>query len=353
MDADGILDGLDDKQAERLRQALERRQRASSDARRMEGRPLSPATRAAYASDWAAWSKWCGQIDASTLPLDWSLVDEWLVDAHASGARISTLRRRVASLSVVAQLGGPSHLDGAPGPMAASVEAARPGQATRNVLQNLAREQAREPGRAEHRAVPLLARHLRAMASALGHSSQDRRDRALLLVGWFGCLRPGELAAVRWDHLQWKESSAVLRLGASKTDQEGSAREWVELPAGLTPETDPLRALREWREALGWRGLDDGGPILRAVKKGQHVTSDALSRHAVAARIRAVAEMAGLGHMGFSGHSLRRGAVTESVGAGVPAALVRAQSRHRSVEVFERYVDRSALPNRVPTAGLA
>lgn len=325
----------------------------SHRARLLERRALSDASRRAYASDWSAWAAWCAARELEPLPLEWGRVNEWLSDADEAGLRLNTLRRRVASLSVVAQLGGPEHLEhGERGAAAMHPDDARPPESTLNVLHNVARLHAERGDRVEARAEPMLARQLREVVGALGRTPADLRDRVLLLVGWFGCLRPSELAHARWSALSWKPGSAVLRLGATKTDQGGARDEWVELPMGLTPDTDPLRALREWRELLELRGVADDGPILRAVDRGGRVGAP-LSRQAVADRIRACARRAGLGHVGYSGHSLRRGAVTEAVGAGVPAALVRAQSRHRSVEVFERYVDKAALPNRVPTAGLA
>ena len=340
----GVLPVAPGEGLDGVRRAL--RARAADEARDREGAPLARATRDAYAADWRAWAAYCQRRGVEPLPVEWSAVNEWLVESRR--LKSSTLRRRVAALSVVAQRGGPAHLVGRPGPLAQAADDARPPASTRNVLAHLARESA--PTAREKRAAPILARHLRQMVDGLGDDAAGRRDRALLLLGWFGCLRPSEIAAARWSDLSWKEHSVVVHLaGLTKTDADGRRGEWVELPAGMEEGTCPLRALRAWRDALG--AVDESAPILRAVDKGGRVGRP-LSRHAVAARIATLAERAGLGHLGCSGHSLRRGAVTEAVGAGVAEVLVRGQSRHRSAEVFSRYVAREALPGRVATAGL-
>jgi site-specific recombinase XerD len=53
---------------------------------------------------------------------------------------------------------------------------------------------------------------------------QGARDRALLLAGFAGGFRRSELAALQVRDLEESSEGMVIRLGRSKTDQEGLGR---------------------------------------------------------------------------------------------------------------------------------
>jgi integrase len=50
----------------------------------------------------------------------------------------------------------------------------------------------------------------------------DIRDRALLLLGFLGAFRRSELAALTWEHLDWRENGISLLVRRSKNDPEGA-----------------------------------------------------------------------------------------------------------------------------------
>ncbi len=51
----------------------------------------------------------------------------------------------------------------------------------------------------------------------------NTRDRALLLVGFFGAFRRSELVSLRWEQVSFVGEGMILTLPRSKTDQTGVA----------------------------------------------------------------------------------------------------------------------------------
>lgn len=329
---------------------LDQVQAEQDRATQLERRALRPATRAAYRADFQRWAAWCAPRGLEPFPPRWPDVHTYLgTRAQEPGARISSLRRVVTALSVTAQEGGFWDKAGTFTPLGDPLPRAdaRPTEQTAKVLKNIAAEL---KGNKEERAAPMMARHLVTMCQVLETSTSDVRDRVLLTMMWFGMLRSAEASTVAWEDLRWKDNSVVVDLrGKGKTESE---QPWVELPTGLTTGTDPIAALQTWRAVLDRVGLPATGPVLRQVTKGE-VIGGPMSRFAVVERIQLVAKKAGLEHLHFTGHSPRRGAVTQATADGRPPVLIRRQSRHASADMLEKYVDSAALPNAIPTAGLA
>ncbi len=90
------------------------------------------------------------------------------------------------------------------------------------------------------------------------------RDRALLLVGFWGALRRSELAALTVDQITDYPRGLVLEFPRSKTNQHGAENELVVLPRASHPARCPATALHAWLDAA----RVDEGPVLRKVSKG-------------------------------------------------------------------------------------
>ena len=52
-------------------------------------------------------------------------------------------------------------------------------------------------------------------------SIKRTRDKALLLIGYFGSFRRSELVMIEVGHLHWELEGIIIELLKSKTDQEG------------------------------------------------------------------------------------------------------------------------------------
>ncbi len=108
----------------------------------------------------------------------------------------------------------------------------------------------RKKGTAQNQKAALLVDDLRRMVAPLGASLLDRRDRALILLGFAAALRRSELVALRFEDVRFEEEGLVLTLRRSKTNQEGRL-ETIAVAYGSEPTTCPVRALRAWLAAAG------------------------------------------------------------------------------------------------------
>jgi len=87
----------------------------------------------------------------------------------------------------------------------------------------------RTKGTAQEGKTPFLTADLRTVMAQLPDDLLGLRDRALLLVGFAGGFRRSELSALTVEDLRDTPEGIAIRLGRSKTDQEGEGRR-VALP---------------------------------------------------------------------------------------------------------------------------
>lgn len=199
--------------------------------------------------------------------------------------------------------------------------------AVRDVMRGLRRARGVAQNHAEALTVPLLRRLL----ATCGDRLIDRRDRALLLVGFGAALQRSELVAL--DHADIGLVAEGLRVTVrrSKGDQEG---EGAAIAVGRTSSaTCPAVAYGAWIAAAGisegavFRGVDRHGRLGRR-----------LSTDAIAEIVQRRAAVAGLEASIFSGHSMRAGFATAAAMAGIEERLIMKQTRHRSATTVRRYI---------------
>ncbi|MDH3262340.1 MAG: hypothetical protein OEM84_15455 [Acidimicrobiia bacterium] len=74
-------------------------------------------------------------------------------------------------------------------------------------------------------AQPLYLEDLRTAISLLPNTTKAARDRAALLVGWWGAFRRSELVGLNVSNLEDHPEGLLVTLARSKTDQESEGRE--------------------------------------------------------------------------------------------------------------------------------
>jgi integrase len=303
----------------------------------------------AYDGDMADFRRWCAtqQPPRSALPAAPDTVALYLT-ALAPVRAPSTLRRRMAAISVAHQLAGLDSPTGHPAVRAVwagirrthkvaprKVRAARTSEVAALVAARPA------PSPTDPIAIDPTATDPAATPSqpggTTGSSLADARDRALLLLGFAGALRRSELVALDVTDVTEDDDGLRLVIRRSKTDQDGEGV-LVGLPYGSHPATCPVRAWRAW---LVRSGLTQG-PAFRSVDRHGRLGDRRLSDRAVADMIKRRAAAAGLPGR-FGGHSLRAGFATESYARGVPELAVMRHGRWRSAAVMRGYVEEGAL----------
>ena len=240
----------------------------------------------------------------------------------AKGRKPSTIRRRLASISVAHQVAG--------------FETPTPDARVRAVWAGIRRHQGMAPRKMRAARTKVIT----AMVAPLGDGLADARDRTLLLFGFAGALRRSELVALDVEDVSEDDDGLRLVLRRSKTDQEaeGAIRG---LPYGSHPATCPVRAWRRWLDGVGHH--DRAGVSLgrssRPAREPQR-----LSDRAVADMVKRRALAVGLDGA-FAGHSLRAGFATEGYAQGTPELAIMRHGRWRSASVMRGYVEEGSIWN--------
>lgn len=293
--------------------------KAAEQARDYAESAKAPNTRRAYQADWRTFTSWCEEHGRVSLPASPDTLILY-ISVLAETRKVSTIQRRLSSISVAHQLAGhasPTH-----------------DAHVRTVMQGIRRTKGAAPDAKE----PAVTKILRAMVEALPENILGVRDRALLLLGFAGAFRRSELVGLDVADVRETTDGLVVTLRASKTDQTGEGSK-KGIPYGSTPHTCPVRAVRAWKEAAD---LKDG-PLFRPINRHGQVRPQRLSGHAVATIVKRAAKNAGLEPEHFSGHSLRAGLATAAAQAGVSERVIMQQTGHKSLPVLRRYIRDGSL----------
>ncbi|MGU3438421.1 integrase [Actinomycetes bacterium M1A6_2h] len=345
----------------------------------------SAGTRRTYASAWRRFTRWCGAHGHQALPAHPVTIAAYLVDAADTrdemGERTyaaSTLGRWVAAINHY------HRTSGHPSPSAHELVTA--------TLSGIRREYATAGDRPRAPRSPLLVADIallvttaRDRCAGWADDVLERRDSALLLMGFAGAFRRSELSDLTCgDTTLHRLDGLHIRMRKTKTDQEGRGAvkalpftdchhtcppcayvRWVQVVAAFDAGSRPsvIRLLR------GREPFDDhvcrGGvprtaaraPLFRAIAKNGNLGAAALCGAAVHATIRRRAEHADydptlVAQLG--GHSLRAGFVTQGFRNGSDAHAIARQTGHSSMAMLELYARENAplLGNAVNNIGL-
>lgn len=195
---------------------------------------------------------------------------------------------------------------------------------------------ARLHGRPKHQAAALRLKDLDQIVEHLNKSpsKMNIRNRALLLIGYFGAFRRSELVVLTWEQVSFVSDGMIIHLTRSKTDQDGEGERCI-IPFG-DDKRCPVRALIDWRQASGeWEG-----PIFRRLSKTGTITKAAISGTSWNRLIRQLAKNAGLLNADqISSHSLRRGVATEAARLGASMVAIKRHGRWKSTSTVVEYIE--------------
>lgn len=291
----------------------------------------------AYQSDLRDFEAACAALGLPSEPTA-ETVAVYIDQLARRGAKVSTIRRRIAAINIRRRAAKAEPLSVREEPLA-------------SVLRGIRREIGAPPKGAR----PLEIEELRRVVSACGSDTQGLRDRALLLLGFAGAFRRSEIAGLDWTpdgdgtaYLQFVAEGVRVVLKRSKTNQTGATLEEVAICRGDYAGTCPVAALEAWRGLLFGTNKSPEGPVLRSVDRHGGAGVGRLDGRSVARIVQAAvgraAAKAGASPeevtaalVGLSGHSLRSGLVTTAFAAGLSAEDVARQTRHRDVKTLLGY----------------
>lgn len=286
----------------------------------------SDNTRKAYRSAIRQFEKWGGQ-----LPTDKDTVIRYLLERSAH-TNIRTLSLHITAIRQW------HHYQGMHDP-------------TREPLVLKAIEGIRRRhGQPSQKAKPLRLEHMINIIQHINNqpdSSVRRRDKALILTGFFGAFRRSELVGIQARDLEWQPEGVLIQLPRSKTDQHGQGMVRA-LPISHSP-LCPASAIRAWLDAANI----SNGPIFRPISRWGDIKPTSLGAGSVNTIIKSLAHDCGLETpSGFSSHSFRRGLSTSAAREGVDFDLIRKQGGWKNDATVRGYIEEGQALERNAAAEL-
>ena len=272
----------------------------------------------AYKSDFKDFGAFCAKHGFKSLPSEPKIVSIYLT--HLSkDSKISTLRRRLVSISMVHKLKG-HYLD------------------TKHpiIIENLMGIK-RVKGSLQIGKKPILINHLKSIINVINQQNineiKKARDKSIMLIGFGGGFRRTELISIDNEDLEFVPEGLKIIIKRSKTDQFGEGMT-KGLPYFDNPEYCPVRNLNKWLEISKIKK----GPIFRRFAKGSLVTNKRLTDQTVVLLIKKYLNLAGIDNSNYSGHSLRSGFATAAAESGADERSIMAMTGHKTTQMVRRYI---------------
>jgi integrase len=298
---------------------------------------LSPRTREAYGRHWRTFTRWCDRHGRQALPASPETIAAWLTalaDGTDTGRPLAraSISQALAAVTLAHRNAGHA-LD-------------RKHRVISMTWSGISRVKAMVE--IERQAAPFLAADVRDLLAILNPAKNiGCRNAALLTLGFGAALRRSELVGLDWQQLgtgtgfvRIDERGILITLARSKASQDKA--ETV-----VIPRADFLPACEAFEAWAARAQLQPGDAIFRAVNNRQiaaeRLTAQSVSRIVKRAmgqiarkRGKTIEETKALMQR-FSGHSLRAGFVTSAAAVDVPPLRIAQHTRHRSLEMVNRY----------------
>ena len=272
----------------------------------------------AYKSDFKDFGYFCSKHGFNSLPTEPKIISLYLT--HLSkNSKISTLRRRIVSISMVHKLKG-HYLD------------------TKHpvIIENLMGIK-RIKGSLQRGKKPLLINHLKSIINVIDQQKltemKKSRDKSVILIGFGGGFRRNELISIDHEDLEFVPEGVKITLKRSKTDQFGEGMV-KGLPYFSNEFYCPVINLKKWLELSKIKS----GPIFRRFVKGSVLTNNRLTDQSVVLFIKNYLNLAGIENKNYSGHSLRSGFATVAAESGADERSIMAMTGHKTTQMVRRYI---------------
>ena len=303
-------------------QALADRALSDRTRDRLE-RSVPENTRRAYARQWTQFANWCAAQGRTDLPATGHTLAEYTGHLADLDRAPATIELAIAAVRTAHRTAGYRQ---------------QPDTCDALAVLKVHKQDRAEAGKRKRKAPPVTLEPLRAMVETTDPGTlAGKRDRALLVLGFAMMARRSELAVLRIADIRFTDDGLTVTVRASKTDQDAEGVE-VNIPAGVHPDTDPVRVVRAWLAALAGLGVT-GGSLLRSVDRWGRLGAS-MTGEAVNEAVQRRAATAGLEDAGaYSAHGLRAGGPTEAARAGHPVSFIAEHGRwSKSSPVVYEYV---------------
>ena len=270
----------------------------------------SANTLRAYQADFKDFSVFCTKNGLSYMPTEPKILSLYLTHLSAT-SKFSTLKRRIASISVIHKIKG-HYLD------------------TKHpiIMENLHGIK-RVKGSHQKAKKPILINELKLIINQINQEkieTKKYKNKALTSIGFSGGFRRSELVAIEYDDLDFVPEGVKIFIKRSKTDQSGEGMT-KGIPYFSNPEYCPVLSLKNW--------LD-----ISKIREGRIFK---LSDKSVALILKRYASLAGLDEKKYAGHSLRSGFATSAAELGAEERSIMAMTGHKTTQMVRRYIQEANL----------
>jgi site-specific recombinase XerD len=264
----------------------------------------------AYKADFKDFTLFCKKNGLNSIPSEPKVITLYLTHLSKS-SKFSTLKRRLASISVIHKLNG-HYLD------------------TKHpiITENLLGIK-RAKGTYQKAKKPILISDLKLIINAINQDKASKNklvNKALILIGFSGGFRRSELVSIEFEDVEFVREGLKIFVRRSKTDQSGEGMT-KGIPYFTNPEYCPVVSIKKWIE----ESKIQSGKIFDMSDKN------------VALIIKKYAALAGLDHRKYSGHSLRSGFATSTAELGAEERSIMAMTGHKTTQMVRRYIKEANL----------
>jgi site-specific recombinase XerD len=261
----------------------------------------------AYQSDFRDFSAFCNKNGLTSIPTQPKIIALYITHLSKT-SKFSTLKRRIASISVIHKLKG-HYLD------------------TKHpiIMENLHGIK-RTLGSRQKAKKPLLINDLKLIINAI--DEEKIRDKALILIGFAGGFRRSELVNIDYEDIEFVNEGVKILIKRSKTDQSGEGIIKA-IPYFDNKEFCPVISLKTYIQEKF--SSQNEGKVFN------------ISDKSVALIIKRYAEKAGLDSSRYAGHSLRSGFATTAAEFGAEERNIMAMTGHKTTQMVRRYIQEANL----------
>jgi len=264
----------------------------------------------AYEADYKDFGRFCIKHGFKSMPTEPKIVALYLTHLSQT-SKFSTLKRRLASISVIHRLSG--HYIDTKHPI---------------ITENLMGIK-RIKGSYQKAKKPILINDLKSIINVIDKDQNEKRkakNRALILVGFAGGFRRSELVEILIEDIDFVPEGVKIFIKRSKTDQSGEGMT-KGIPYFSKSDYCPVISLKNWLEKSG-------------IKSGKIFD---MSDKSVALTIKKYTAIAGLDSNKYSGHSLRSGFATSVADLGAEERSIMAMTGHKTSQMVRRYIQEANL----------
>ena len=279
----------------------------------------SANTERSYKSDLKTFTAYCTKHELVGLPADVATISHYVTHLADLGRKLSTIKHHLAAIHKLHQLHG--------------YQSAINADQVELLLKGIARLK----GKRQKQAPAFTRDELREAINRLDLATPlGLRDRALLLLGFFGAFRRSELRALDLEQLKFSREHLEIGIEKSKTNQFGEA-ETKAVFYSSDYRYCPIRAVQDWMAQLGGRTT---GPLFVSLRRVPGQAAVASSARLSEVSINEIVKE----HLGYqhtkkhcTAHSLRVSFVTINVAAGKSNKAIRTQTGQKSDRMIDLY----------------